>query len=175
MSWRWNPGGPSQAVHKPVVPPAPAVGKNDVSAENVLTELECEPSSACRERRKALEEKKLKATETLRQRDLENQKNIKSDDVDSDKDDTDSWAAAQRKSSTPASYKQYMGKQVATSKVSFSSGQPTKLFCTKSGAMPKAVRPHLCLFCRISNPYRTRHRVRMSWNASPTSNKTVWF
>ena len=121
------------------------MGKNNVSTENVLTEQECERNAAGSARRAALAEKHAKAAETLKQRDrdLENQNNLKSD-VDSDEDDANDWAASQRKSSAPAALRQSRGKPAGqhTGKVSFSSGKPAQLFCTKSGAMPKAVRPH---------------------------------
>ena len=143
MSWRSALGGPTQVVQKEVVPQAPAVGKNDVSAENVLTEQECERNAAGSARRAALAEKHAKAAETLRLMRSENEKNNKSD-VDSDEDDANDWAASQRKSSAPAALRQSRGKPAGqhTGKVSFSSGKPAQLFCTKSGAMPKAVRPH---------------------------------
>ena len=118
------------------------MGKNNVSTENVLTEQECERNTAGSARRAALAEKHAKAAEILKQRDLENQKNLKSD-VDSDDDDANDWAASRRKGSTPAALRQSRGKPAGqhTGKVSFSSGKPAQLFCTKSGAMPKAVRP----------------------------------
>ena len=144
MSWRSALGGFTHVVpQKELVPQAPAVGKNNVSTENVLTEQECERNAAGSARRAALKEKHAKAEEILKQRDLENQKNLKSD-VDSDDDDANDWAASRRKSSAPAALRQSRGKPAGqhTGKVSFSSGKPAQLFCTKSGAMPKAVRPH---------------------------------